>query len=53
MIFQVLNRGNARDRIFDDDAGYAAFELYAPGQSCDLTTGSRGRTQRWQSGNWK
>ena len=26
MIFHVLNRGNARDRIFDDDADYAAFE---------------------------
>jgi hypothetical protein len=26
MIFQVLNRGNARDQIFDDDAGDAAFE---------------------------
>ena len=26
MIFHVLNRGNARDQIFDDDADYAAFE---------------------------
>ena len=26
MIFHVLNRGNARDRIFEDDADYAAFE---------------------------
>jgi len=26
MIFHVTNRGNARDRIFDDDADYAAFE---------------------------
>jgi putative transposase len=26
MIFHVLNRGNARDRIFDDDADDAAFE---------------------------
>ena len=26
MIFHVLNRGNARDRIFDKDAVYAAFE---------------------------
>lgn len=26
MIFHVLNRGNARDRIFDGDGGFAAFE---------------------------
>ena len=26
MIFRVLNRGNARDRDFDDDADFAAFE---------------------------
>ena len=26
MIFHAHNRGNARDRIFDDDADYAAFE---------------------------
>ena len=26
MIFYVLNRGNARDRVFADDADYAAFE---------------------------
>ena len=26
MIFHVLNRGNARDHIFDKDADYAAFE---------------------------
>lgn len=26
MIFHVLNRGNARDRIFDDEADYRAFE---------------------------
>ena len=26
MIFHVLNRGNVKDRIFDDDADYAAFE---------------------------
>ena len=25
-IFSVINRGNARDRIFDDDADYAPFE---------------------------
>ena len=26
MIFHVLNRGNARDQVFDKDADYAAFE---------------------------
>jgi len=26
MIFHVLNRGNARDRVFADFAGYTAFE---------------------------
>jgi putative transposase len=26
MLFHVLNRGNARDQIFDKDADYAAFE---------------------------
>jgi len=26
MIFHVLNRGNARDRVFADDADYAAFK---------------------------
>ena len=26
MIFHVLNRGNAKDRIFDDDSDYLAFE---------------------------
>ena len=25
MIFHVLNRGNARDQIFDQEADYAAF----------------------------
>ena len=40
MIFHVLNRGNARDRIFADDADDAAFEVYVPGQSYDLTTGA-------------
>ena len=40
-IFHVLNLGNARDRIFDVVADHAAFEFYAPGQSHDLTTGSR------------
>ena len=41
MIFHALNRGNARDRIFDDDADYAACEFYAHGRSHNLTTGSR------------
>ena len=40
-ILHVLNRGNARDRIFEDDTDYAAFEFYADGQFHDLTTGSR------------
>ena len=26
MIFHVLNRGNARDEIFNDEADYLAFE---------------------------
>jgi hypothetical protein len=37
MNFHVLNRGNARDQIFTDDAASASFEVYAPGQSHDLT----------------
>ncbi len=35
-----LNRGNARDRIFDDDTDYAAFDFYAHSQSHNKTTGS-------------
>lgn len=35
MIFHALNRGNAWDRIFDDDADYEAFEFYAHGKSHD------------------
>ena len=45
MILYVLNRGNARDRIFYDDAGYATFAFYASGQSHDLTTGSLDGTE--------
>ena len=41
--FHVLNHGNDRDRIFDDDADYVVFEIYTPGKSHDfpVATGSR------------
>jgi hypothetical protein len=47
MIFHVINRGNAQDRIFDDDAEYAAFEMVLHPQGSDATVGTPDQT-RWK-----
>ena len=53
MIFHVLNRGNARDRIFNDDVNDDLFAFYLHGQFHDLTTGTRERTVLCQKTNWR
>ncbi len=41
IIFHVLNRGNARDRIFDDNADYATFEKVLAKTQAVIATGTQ------------